>query len=143
MKTKLLPLLLFLFFACDDFPRDSADSFEEAKKSGLHVGVAINPPFTEFEKGNFTGIEVELIKQFARENNLKLKFVQASESQLIKKLEKHQLHLLIGGIDKKTLWSKKAGLSKSYDKKHVILIAKGENQLLYALEGFLFKSKKS
>jgi len=143
MKPILILVFLFLIFACNDFPRDAADSFEKAKNSGLQVGVSIHPPFTELENGNFSGSEIELIKQFAHENNLKVNFVSASESQLIEKLEKHELHLLIGGFDKKTLWSKKTGLSKPYDKKHVILIAKGENHLLFALEGFLFKSKKS
>jgi hypothetical protein len=138
MKKLLLPFL-FLAFACNDFPRDPGHSFEEAKNSGLQVGVAINPPFTEYDEGNFSGSEIEIVEAFAEEKNLDVQYTMASESELIKMLEKHEMHLLIGGFDKKTLWNKKTGLSIAYDKKHVILVAKGENKLLFELEGFLFK----
>lgn len=136
-------LLLLLFFIRCDFPQDPNHSFEEAKQSGLKVGVAVNPPFTVFENGTFKGSEIELIKNFAEKKNLDLDFTIATESELIENLEKYELHLVIGGFDKKTIWNKKSGLSVPYDGKHVFLVGKGENKLLFELEKFMFKTFKN
>ncbi|HET8809422.1 MAG TPA: transporter substrate-binding domain-containing protein [Flavobacteriaceae bacterium] len=140
---RYFPLLfLLLFFIRCDFPQDPNHSFEEAKQSGLKVGVAINPPFTFLKNGNLKGSEIELIKNFAEKKNLDLDFTIATESELIEQLEKHQLHVVVGGFDKKTIWNKKSGLSVPYDGKHVFLVGKGENKLLFELENFLFETFK-
>lgn len=140
---KHLPFLLLLLFCRCDFPQDPHHSFEEAKRSGLKIGVAVNPPFSVLENGELKGTEIEILKNFAEGRNLDVSFTTATESELMEQLEKHELHLVIGGFNKKTIWNKKAGLSVPYDGKHVFLIGKGENKILFELETFIFKNLKT
>ncbi|MFD2516344.1 transporter substrate-binding domain-containing protein [Salinimicrobium flavum] len=140
MKKLFLPLLLFII-ACN-FPKDPEDSYSEAREDKLLVGVVDNPPFCEVSGENFSGSEVELLRKFAGEKDLEIEFHKGSETELIKKLEKFELHLVAGGFEKKTVWKKKAGRTTPYDNKHVFLIPKGENELLKHLESFIFQQKK-
>ncbi|WP_432264642.1 transporter substrate-binding domain-containing protein [Autumnicola musiva] len=64
-----------------------------------------NPPFTKKTEGNFTGTEIELIERFAAKHGLLINYEEGSESELIKKLEKYELHLIIGGFEKLNLKS--------------------------------------
>lgn len=141
MKSTLYLVLLFLY-ACQPYPKDTNNSFKEAKTNKLKVGVAINPPFTQFKNGKFTGSEIELIKGFAARENLQIQFIKGSESELIGKMENYQIHVLAGGFGKETIWKKKARPTATYDGQHVLLVAKGENRLLYKLESFIFKTRK-
>lgn len=134
-------LCLFSLVSCSP-PEDSKDSYADAMQHGLKVGLVNNPPFTVYNEGNATGTEVKIIKDFARKESMDVKFIHGSESTLIKQLENYEIHLLIGGFDKKTVWKKKAGLTTRYNGKNVFLIAKGENKLLYRLEEALLKQKQ-
>ncbi|TDN94942.1 amino acid ABC transporter substrate-binding protein (PAAT family) [Salegentibacter sp. 24] len=138
---KIVFILSLLFLGACTFPQDPQHSFKEAKKEDLLVGITINPPFTIKEKDSFFGKEVRLIRKFAESENLSIQFMEGSESELVKKLEKFKLHLVIGGFEKKTIWKKKAGLSAPYDQKHVIMVPKGENRLLQKVETFIFHQK--
>ena len=133
-------VLASLLLSCDNFPRDTRDSFKTARNSGLLVGVTENPPYVVLVGDSVTGTEVEIIKNFAKEKDLLVKFTEGSETELVKKLEQVQLHVLIGGFEKKTAWKKKVAITKSYDGKHVFFIPKGENDLMWELEGYIYKN---
>ncbi|QED36640.1 transporter substrate-binding domain-containing protein [Antarcticibacterium arcticum] len=135
----ILFILLLVSAACD-FPKDAEGSWVDAQNNYLKVGVSINPPFTISERDSLKGMEIDLLKKFAGKENLKIRFFEGSESELIKKLENYELHVIAGGFDKKTLWKQKAGTTSPYDKEHVFLIAKGENQLLKKLETHIFQN---
>jgi polar amino acid transport system substrate-binding protein len=140
-EMKLLYLFISLVFISCSFPKDPKDSYAKAKQESLKVGIVNNPPYTTYHEGIASGTEVELIEKFAEKEGLKVEYRDGSESALIKKLENYEIHLLIGGFDKKTEWKKKAGLTSKYNDKNVFLIAKGENELLYRLETVLLKEK--
>lgn len=140
MNTKILYAAILLITACT-IPQDPQHSFKEAKEKELLVGVINNPPFVDSSSSNLSGSEVQKLKEFARQENLRIKFLKGNESDLIHRLEKYELHVVIGGFDKKTIWKKKAGLTVPYDEKHVFLIPKGENRLLEHLEDFIFEKK--
>lgn len=133
---KVLLIVLCVVAGCT-FPRDPENSFEEAQKNGLQVGVVQNPPFVTISGETFGGSEVELLRKFAEKEHLQIEFKEGSESELVEELEKFRLHVVAGGFSKKTLWKKKAGLTAAYDKNHVFLIPKGENRLLERLEAFI------
>lgn len=129
------PILCCLFFVGCDFPRDPAQTFDNASKNGLRVGIASNPPFTNVSEGSISGKEVELIEKFGQKHNIKLSYVAASESVLIELLKTDELQVIIGGFTQKTVWAKHAGLTVPYDASgHVFLIPKGENRLTFELE---------
>lgn len=139
--TKWKIILLVCLTSCV-FPKDPENSFEEARKDKLLVGVVENPPFTKVEDSAFAGREVEMLRKFAQKEGLQVSFKEGSESELVKQLEEFKTHVVIGGITKKTIWKKKAGTTVPYDKEHVFLIPKGENRLLKHLEDFIFQQKK-
>jgi len=139
---KHLFLLITLFLLGCDYPKDPEHSFEEARNENLKVGVTLNPPFTDNTNGTLSGTEIDLLEEFARKNNLQIQYTVDSESNLIKKMENYDIHIIAGGFDKKTIWKKKAGLSAPYNKKKVFLVARGENKLLQNLERFIFSKTK-
>lgn len=139
---KYLFVLIAVFFLGCDYPKDPEHSFEEARDKHLKIGVAINPPFTTSTNGTLGGTEIDLLEELARQHNLQIQYMVDTESNLIKKLENYEIHLMAGGFDKKTIWKKKAGLSAPYNKKNVFLVARGENKLLQNLESFIFSKTK-
>jgi polar amino acid transport system substrate-binding protein len=140
MKAKIISVLILLMVGCT-VPQDPEHSFENAKNDKLLVGVVNNPPFVNVSEGTVSGSEIEKIKDFANRENLQIQFIRGSESELVKKLEKFELHIVAGGFSKKTIWKKKAGLSATYDKDHVFLLPKGENRLLKHVEDYIYKQK--
>ncbi len=131
----ILMMLVFLFNACS-FPKDPNNSFENAKKSSLRVGIVPNTDSitTSFEK-NF-------VENFAKKEGMQTQFIADNETELVKKLENYQLDIVLGGFEKKSNWKKKVGMTKPYDDKHVLFIPRGENRLLFHLEKFITKNKK-
>ena len=142
MRKILVITALFSLFSCT-YPQDPENSFEEAQQKTLLVGAVENPPYVKLEGQAFSGSEIEKIRDFAEQNDLDIEFIKGSESELVDRLEKFELHVVVGGFKKKTIWKKKAGLTASYDdQNHVFLIPKGENKLLENLEKFIFENKK-
>ena len=140
---KLLFFLLFTILISCNIPKDPEGSWEEIQKNGLHVGVVVNPPYTLQQNSDYAGKEIELLQKFAKEKKLQLIYETGNETDLTGKLENYEINVLIGGFTKKSVWTKKVGLTTTYDKEdHVILIPKGENKLLHFLESFIFKNKK-
>lgn len=127
-------VLAVLPVACGRFPADPNHSFKKAQATELKVGLVIHPPFVAQNGNRYSGVEVQLIEEFAKHYGLRLAYTTGAESELIKQLEKNELHIVAGGFEKTTLWMSKAGLTTPYDQKHVLLVPKGENQLLYRLE---------
>jgi len=135
----LLLCSLLLFISCN-LPKDPKSSWEKAKEVGLIVGVIENPPYTTKTENSFSGTEIAIINKFAKMNRLKVIYNIGNESDLIEKLEKYEVNLVIGGFDKKSVWSEKAGFTRPYDKQHVFLVPKGENKMLVKLEEFIYQN---
>lgn len=133
-------VMLILAGACD-LPRDSQSSWEAAKKTGLKVGIVVNPPFCYNENGSLKGSEVQLLREFARNEGLEISFEVGSETGLVERLEDYDLQVLAGGFKNNTIWKKKVGLTTTYMDKRVMLIPRGENNLLRHLETYLLKKR--
>lgn len=133
--------VIVLLTACS-FPKDPENSLQEARQRGLRVGIVNNPPYTTYKNGIAGGTEAGIINRFAKSGGLKVTYICGTESVLMPQLEKYNLHLIIGGFDKKTIWKDKAGLTTTYNGHNCFLIAKGENDLLYRLESYLLKQKQ-
>lgn len=142
MIIRYLLFLLPLLAGCS-FPKDPEDSLQKAREHGLEVGIVHHPPFTMYENGKASGIEVEILEDFAQKEGLKINYTYGTETTLVKQLEEYRLHLIIGGFEKKTVWKDKAGLTTKYNDKNCMFIAKGENALLYRLESHLLKHMKN
>jgi sRNA-binding carbon storage regulator CsrA len=136
------PLLFVTLSGCNDIPADPGKSFENAAISGLRAGYFQNNPWVFESEGRLSGIEPEIINGFASANGFKVTWISGTEEDLMRKLEKKEIHLVVGGFLDDTPWkSRKTGFSKPYftDKKEkrVIAIMQGENRLLFNLEKYI------
>ena len=84
-----------------------------------------------------------MMEQFIKKNNLSVQYIYRSETQLVKLMEQDSLDVIIGNFTKKTIWKKKTALTRPYDKKHVWLVKKGENRLVFEIEKFFYTQKQS
>ena len=116
------------------WPKDPEDTFEQARHKGLRVGVVSTPQ----DRASIDR-EKAMLVAFAKANTMQLTFVEDSETRLIELLKQYELAIVCGGFTKNTLWKEEAGLTRPYDKEHVLLIPKGENKLAVALEAFMQK----
>lgn len=149
-KSSLLALLLILF-SCD-IPRDSKNSFKKAKQKGLIVAYQENPPWAATAAdGAPEGVEVELIKDFARFNNFRIKWKTGLIEEIMSDLTNYKTNVAIGGIKKNSLWRKKAAFSVSWaitygDKgekeERVLAVSPGENKLLHKLDQFILQKRE-
>lgn len=139
MKRHLL-LIFFtsLLLTSCNIPYDSEETFKKSHDFPLRVGI-VNSSDTVTSQINY---EQQLMDQFVQEKNLKVQYKKGAETQLMHLLEKDSLDVVLGNFTKKTIWKKKAGLTAPYDKKHLWLIKKGENRLLFEIENYFHTIKK-
>lgn len=126
-------ILLVLSFSCG-IPKDGREAFQNALQNRLMVGVVEQAG----EERSALDAEIELVRQFGKENNMKVELIYGPETKLVSRLENAEFQLVVGGFDKETIWEEKVALSIPYDDfGHVFLIPKGENRLLFELENFI------
>lgn len=142
-----LPLPL-LVVACS-LPHDPEGTSERiASTHELRVGVTDNPPWVSATSAEPTGVEADLVRQFARQMHAKVLWSRGSETMLMQSLKDYELDLVIGGFDKQTSWVSSAGLTQPWTidadrKKHVMLAAPGENRFILTLDRFLTERKRA
>ena len=139
---------VLLATACQ-VPADPDGTLERVEGGTLRVGVTEHDPWVSLGGARPTGVEVQLIKRFAKRLKAELDFTEGSEAQLMDGLKAGELDLALGGFDAKSPWKRKAALTRPYIKtrepvegkvssvEHVMAVPLGENAWLVRLEGFL------
>ena len=144
--TILLFSLLWCCSSCSNFPKDPENTLENVKNGTLLVGYSENPPWVTEADSVPTGIEPELVKEFAQSLNAKVEWKNDTEQNLFEDLEKKKIHLVIAGITETNPWKKKVGLTRPYvqqgKKKHVMAATQGENAFIVHLERFLYEREQ-
>jgi ABC-type amino acid transport substrate-binding protein len=136
----VLPLLMLA--ACG-LPHDpEKTSGRVASTHELRVGVTDNSPWVNAQSAEPSGIEPDLVRQFATRVGARVVWTRGSETSLAQALKHHELDLAIGGFDAKSPWKSIAGVSQPFaetsdKKKHVFLAAPGENRFILTLDTFL------
>ena len=137
-----LPLLIAvsLWVGCDRYPMDPERTLERALERGsLRVGLTEAPPWVTRRGDRPGGVEVALIESFARDLGLTLDWRWGPVEEHMHALERFELDLVAGGMTKKNPWSRKAGATRPYYQKHLVLAPPGENALLVRLERHLMR----
>ena len=80
----------------------------------LRVGVIDAPPFTDVHAGKVTGVEAELIREFAASVDADVSFTVGTEADLTEALAGFQLDVVIGGLTRQTPYSKEVALTRPY-----------------------------
>jgi polar amino acid transport system substrate-binding protein len=139
----LLLLLLAALTACG-LPKDPDDTLERIEGGVMRVGVAYHAPWTVDSAGTPAGVEPALVRALARELKAEVSWVPGGESVLMPRLHERKLDLVIAGLDAKTAWAKKIGMTAPYytvrypEKREMIwAVATGENAWQMRVERFL------
>jgi hypothetical protein len=102
------------------------------------------------DEGEASGIEVELVEEFAETLDADVTWVEGGEEKLFTDLAAGRLDMVVGGLTDTTPWTDKAAITQPFDQvttsdgktvKHVMAAAMGENAFLVELEQFLLKQE--
>lgn len=126
-------------FGCDA-PRDPERTLERIRATGeLRAGAVSNPPYVVTSSSGVSGPEVATVEAFAAAHGAGVTWVVGAEEDLVERLERFELDVVVGGITEESPRAKKVGATlplyeATSGKRHVILTAPGENRLLLALD---------
>ena len=140
MRSLLVILSAVTYVGCD-MPRDPESTTLRIREGVLRAGISEHKPWTRFDDDQPRGVEVELLEDFARQQQAEIRWVVGAESELFEALRQGHLDIVIGGLDDSTPWSKEIAMTRPFitvaDKKHVMAIRQGENRWLLELDRFL------
>lgn len=108
---KINIFILMLAFACFClagcqwlFPEEMAIPKKPEDKELLRVGIAVRPPFIEKnDQGEFTGLEIELLKLLAEKENFKLELVEYPMQELIFAVRRGEADIIAAGFTEQEL----------------------------------------
>jgi polar amino acid transport system substrate-binding protein len=83
----------------------------------MRVGIVGNDPWTQIENGRASGIEVKLLKDFARELGADTTFVPGTTPELLEAAKEAEVNVLVGGFTSSSPGvseGKEAGVTGSY-----------------------------
>lgn len=132
-------------------PVDPKGTLQDVRHDTLRVGISPNRESVDVRDGQYTGDEVELVKDFAKGLDAEVQWTLGGEEHLVKQLKEGKLDMVAGGITAKTPWSKEVGITRPYrtvteeDGKQaqlVLLVPPGENAFLGELEYFLDQTQE-
>ena len=152
-RTAGLLLTAALLAGCSGgFPADPDGTLERVTGDALRVGVTSNPPWTEVQEGAApSGLEAEIVAEFAETLDAEVDWTAGSEEVLIGDLEAGELDLVVGGFTGRSPWSERAALTTPYTtvpdehgapEPHVMAAPLGENAFLVRLETFLLEEHR-
>jgi polar amino acid transport system substrate-binding protein len=100
-----------------DFPRDPRWTLEQVRGGTMRVGVVANEPWTRMEGGEASGVEVELLKEFAGELGAEAVFVQGTVPELLEAARLGEVDVVAGGFTSTSPGvseGKEAGITSPY-----------------------------
>ncbi len=149
MVTTKCGLLLsgLLFAGCDQLPRDSAGALKRIQSTHeVRVGVTEHEPWVRWEGDRATGLEPELMEQWAQTLGARVTWRRDALAELVKALHRREIDVLAAGLEETTPHAPEVALTQPYleapdreGKKtpRAIAVTQGENALLFSLDRFL------
>jgi polar amino acid transport system substrate-binding protein len=121
-----LAAVALLAAACR-IPEDPEGTLDRVEGGVMRVGVTEAEPWVELREGVPTGgVEVRLVRRFARDLDARIAWVDGSEEELIDALKEGSLDLVIGGLTSKSRWKKDAAFTRPYvSVRTVVGVARG------------------
>jgi polar amino acid transport system substrate-binding protein len=91
-------VLVVLVAAGCAFPRDPRGTLEGVQNGTMRVGIVENDPWTRMEEGHASGVEVELLKDFAQELGAEASFVPGTTPELLEAAKEAEVDVIVGGF---------------------------------------------
>jgi polar amino acid transport system substrate-binding protein len=109
------------------FPTDTDGTLDRVRGGTLHVGVSDAAPFVVLRDGDEPrGVEVELVRRFARRLDARIRWVPGSEAELMGALHGRQLDIVIAGLTRRSPWSSEVTLTRPYLNTQLVIAAPDE-----------------
>jgi len=118
-----------------NIPRDPNGTLKRVREGAMRVGVLENEPWVKRNSGEPSGVEIEIVRQFAAELGAKPEWIWGSEEELMEALKHNELDLLIGGLTESTPWQDEVGLTNSYVTSRITVGVPRSMPLLSNLKG--------
>ena len=138
-----------LLAACDYLPRDSAGALKRIESTHeVRVGVAEHEPWVRWEGIRATGLEPELIEQWAQTIGARVTWRKDALAELVKALHRREIDVLAAGLEETTAHAPELALTQPYlempDREgkqtpRVIAVTQGESALLFSLDRYLLQ----
>jgi polar amino acid transport system substrate-binding protein len=90
--------LVALVSAGCDFPRDPRGTLDKVQNGTMRVGIVNYDPWTQMEEGRPSGVEVELLRDFAGELEAEIVFVQGTVPELLEAARQGEVDVVAGGF---------------------------------------------
>ena len=102
-------------------PRDPEGTLNRVEGGTLRVGLTEAEPWTRLEGGRPEGVEVALVRAFARELSAEVEWTPGSEAELVGALAARELDLVVGGLTRDTPWTEEVALTRAYATTRVLV----------------------
>jgi polar amino acid transport system substrate-binding protein len=116
MKDALLAWTLFALVAGCGIPRDPEGTLERVADGTMRVGITERPPWSSFEEGDPSGVEIDLIQGFTESIDADIEWFEGAEAELLAALEHRELDLVIGGLTVDDPWGQIVTFTQPYAK---------------------------
>lgn len=117
------------------YPRDVDGTLERVRGGELRVGLVPNEPWVTLDGAEPGGVEVDLVREFARTVDARVRWVRGAESELIAALRGGQLDVVIGGLTRASAHAKEVTMTRPYATTQVILAAPRGSEVPGDLDG--------
>ncbi|HEX3034964.1 MAG TPA: transporter substrate-binding domain-containing protein [Thermodesulfobacteriota bacterium] len=133
---KLFLTLIFIALIGCKIPQDPEGTLKRVQGGTMRVGVSDNEPWViKGPNGEPSGVEVELVRQFAKELNAKVEWDWGSVEEHMEALKHYELDLVIGGITEATPWKKEVGMTRPYFTSRIVVGVSPSATLPQDIEG--------
>jgi polar amino acid transport system substrate-binding protein len=109
--------LAALISASCDFPRDPRGTLDKVQNGTMRVGIVNHDPWTQMEEGRASGVEVELLRDFAAELETKIVFAEGTVPELLEAAKQGEVDVVAGGFTSTSPGvseGKEAGITSPY-----------------------------
>ena len=114
--------LVALLAGCGQFPRDAEESLEKARRGEpIVVGYALAEPWVRAGPTGPGGVEPDLVRAWANDAGVTLRWVRGSESQLVEALHQGLIHVAVAGFTDATPHGTRIGLTQPYLKSDIFV----------------------
>ncbi len=118
----LLLLACGLMLGGCQFPKDPEGTLNKVRDRGtMKVGVTHAEPFVNLDSIEPTGVEVELMKEFARHLGVEIEWVEGSESQLVELLAGTEIDVMLGGLERQSPLQNEVAFTRPYANVEIVL----------------------
>jgi polar amino acid transport system substrate-binding protein len=98
-----------------DIPQDPDGTLDRVTGGAVRVGVTEADPWVTLEGDEPSGgVEVELVRRFARDLGARIEWIEGSEEELVNAAKEGSLDLVIAGMTDKSRWQSELAFTRPY-----------------------------